>query len=89
MKSFQFDKKYHHRPLRRNPGILFVALISFFTCHSAIAQQNFRKEILLNNNWRTVADTANINAYNGFEKAEFKDQNWITVDVPHNWDTYG
>ncbi|HVS94602.1 MAG TPA: glycoside hydrolase family 2 TIM barrel-domain containing protein, partial [Mucilaginibacter sp.] len=64
-------------------------LISFLACRTAIAQQNLRKEILLDNNWRTVADTANINAYNGFEKAGFKDRNWITVDVPHNWDTYG
>ncbi|MBS1520859.1 MAG: DUF4982 domain-containing protein [Bacteroidetes bacterium] len=69
--------------------MLFVLIVGFFIDQSAVAQQNIRKEILLNANWRTIADTANINAHNGFEKQGFPDQNWERVDVPHNWDNYG
>src|SRR5665213_2251858 len=53
------------------------------------AQQNIRQEISLNSNWRTIADDTNINAYKGFEKSVFSDKNWVQVNVPHNWDTYG
>jgi len=68
--------------------VIFILLIVFAN-RSAIAQQTTRQEILLNSNWRTIADEHNINAYKGFEKAGFADKGWLTVDVPHNWDTYG
>ncbi|HEY4198098.1 MAG TPA: glycoside hydrolase family 2 TIM barrel-domain containing protein, partial [Mucilaginibacter sp.] len=87
--SYRINQKYPYQLFYRNAWMLFAVLIIFFITHSATAQQNIRKEILLNANWRTIVDTANINAYNGFEKQGFNDQDWETVDVPHNWDNYG
>jgi hypothetical protein len=66
-----------------------AVVIVFFIHQSAIAQQTTRKELSLDDHWRTIADTANINAHSGFEKQGFRDQNWEAVDVPHNWDNYG
>jgi len=52
------------------------------------AQAPLRRDILLNSNWRTVADDHNQHAYNGFERPGFKTTGWQLVTVPHNWDTY-
>ena len=52
------------------------------------AQAPLRRDILLNSNWRTIADDHNQNAYNGFERPAFKTTGWQLVNVPHNWDTY-
>ena len=48
----------------------------------------FRKEISLNDNWQTIADDTNREAYNGFEQFSYNTSNWKKVNVPHNWDTY-
>jgi len=67
-------------------ALLFgLMMVSF---HPAIAQQRIRQDVSLNNNWKTIADDKNINAYSGFEQTAYADNNWLTVDVPHNWDTY-
>ncbi|MGN6637677.1 MAG: sugar-binding domain-containing protein [Mucilaginibacter sp.] len=68
---------------------VFLLFICLLTITSVSAQQSIRKEVSLDNHWRTIADDHNKNAFDGFEKAGFPDKNWITVDVPHNWDTYG
>lgn len=47
-----------------------------------------RREISLNEAWKTVAHDTDQNFYNGFEAENFKDTNWKQVDVPHNWDVY-
>ena len=52
------------------------------------AQPSLRVAISLTDNWRTVADDKNPQAYAGFEQPEFNDQNWLAVAVPHNWDAY-
>lgn len=65
---------------------LFVALLMLFA--QLKAQSPVRQDILLNNNWRTVADDHNPDAYNGFERAAFKTTGWQLVNVPHNWDAY-
>lgn len=87
--KYRIKRKYFYQLFCRHGWALFAGLIIFFIHQSAIAQQNIRKEILLNANWRTIVDTANINAYNGFEKQGFRDQKWEVVNVPHNWDNYG
>lgn len=86
--SYRINQKYLYQLFYRNAWILFTVFI-FFIHQPAVAQRNIRKEISLNANWLTVADTNNINAYNGFEKQGFRDQGWERVDVPHNWDNYG
>ncbi|MFC7667704.1 hypothetical protein ACFQT0_10145 [Hymenobacter humi] len=54
----------------------------------AHAQTTPRTTIPLLDNWRTVADDKNQQAFAGFEQPNFKDQSWQTVAVPHNWDAY-
>jgi predicted GH43/DUF377 family glycosyl hydrolase len=50
-------------------------------------KETFRKEISLNNNWKSMAYDDN-SAFVGFESPNFDDSQWIAVDVPHNWDKY-
>lgn len=83
------DKCIKNSIYRLKTQPVFLLFICLLTITSVSAQQSIRKEISLDNNWRTIADDHNKNAFDGFEKAGFPDKNWITVDVPHNWDTYG
>lgn len=64
--------------------VLFCLLIH----GNVFAQSAIRKDILLNNNWVSIANDNNINAYNGFEQAAFNTQNWKPVTVPHTWNKY-
>ncbi len=68
--------------------ILLILLIIWIASTASFAQTNLRKDILLNNGWRTIANDTNSNAFAGFEKIGFKDHSWKQVDVPHNWDAY-
>ncbi|TKC10109.1 DUF4982 domain-containing protein [Pedobacter polaris] len=70
----------------KNIKVLLVILILSFA-PEAFAQ-NLRKDILLNNNWLSIADEKDISAYNGFENNPYKTSNWKSVNVPHNWDQY-
>jgi len=72
--------------LRWRRPLLCAFLSLWFT--TSYAQINLRTEISLNSNWRTIADDKNKNAFDGFESASFNDKDWITVNVPHNWDQY-
>lgn len=71
---------------------LWPAKILLVTCvlfsFRGFAQAPVRTDILLKNNWLSVADDKNIKAYNGFERQTFKTDNWKQVTVPHNWDQY-
>ncbi len=89
MREHKVNRSYGSRLVTQPVFMLFIGLILLFTSNLVIAQQNIRQEILLNNHWRTIANEKDINAYKGFEKSGFPDKNWLTVDVPHNWDTYG
>lgn len=51
-------------------------------------KDTFRKEISLNDNWRTIANDTDKDAYNGFEATNYNDSQWERVSVPHNWDQY-
>ena len=55
---------------------------------STVLADNPRRELSLDAGWRTVADDANVNKYDGFERPEFDVSAWSPVDVPHNWDDY-
>jgi len=48
-----------------------------------------RRDVLLNERWRSVVDEKDSGAYRGFEAVGFDDRGWKAVDVPHNWDQYG
>ena len=64
-------------------GMWLIALVG---CTS---EKEIRQEILLNEDWLTVANDTNQIAYQGFETHQYKTDNWERVDVPHNWDDYG
>ncbi|MBN1187783.1 MAG: DUF4982 domain-containing protein [Bacteroidales bacterium] len=68
----------------------FIFCLLFFSiCSGNINSQDIiRKTIELNDNWQTIADDNNINAYGGFEAPGYKTKKWETVDIPHNWDKY-
>ena len=48
----------------------------------------FRKEISLNDDWKTTVHETNKDAHTGFENISYNDNNWEKVSVPHNWDQY-
>jgi len=67
---------------------LSAFLICFLITSTGFTQTGSRKSISLNNNWQSVANDTDINAYKGFEAPGFNDKSWKTVNVPHNWDQY-
>src|SRR5690349_9654125 len=71
-----------------NKRKVIAFLIGLFLTSTGFTQTGLRKSITLNNNWQSIADDANINAYKGFEQIGFNDKSWKTVNVPHNWDQY-
>jgi hypothetical protein len=75
------------RALQRILSVLLCVFVSLWF-NTSSAQKNLRAKISLNNNWRTVADGENKNAFDGFQSASFNDSEWTTVNVPHNWDQY-
>ena len=66
------------------------ALVMLCMCltFTSFAQANIRKDVLFNDNWVSVADDTNQNAYQGFEQAGFNTANWKSVTVPHSWNQY-
>ncbi len=66
--------------------LLIVGLILFTGCSK---KKSIRQDILLNEDWLTIANDTDKTAFNGFEDAEFTTKDWLSVDVPHNWDDYG
>ena len=54
----------------------------------SIHAQEVRKEISLDKGWKTIASGVMPLEEEGFESANFNDENWLQVDVPHNWDQY-
>src|SRR6266480_4866544 len=67
---------------------IICCVFSFFLINTIGAQINIRTDVSLNNNWQTIADDQNKNAFNGFERTDFNDTRWKRVDVPYNWDEY-
>jgi beta-galactosidase len=74
--------------LSYRPVFLFLICLLWFNLNTAFAQENIRREISLNTNWKTIADDTTPKAHNGFEQPGFSDSKWQAVSVPHNWDTY-
>ncbi len=68
--------------------IYIVAALAFITYSCHPPQTEVRKEYSLNNSWKSIANDSSKDAYNGFEKPDYNDNDWLTIDVPHNWDTY-
>jgi len=66
--------------------ITSLLLLLLFSSSYLFAQRN---ETSLNSNWKSIADDNNSKANAGFEQDGFNDAKWQTVNVPHNWDTYG
>ena len=64
--------------------------VSLVLCSLSLsAQVNLRRDVLLNDNWYSIASDSNQHAYDGFEASGFNITSWEKVNVPHNWDAYG
>ena len=66
--------------------LLYSVIVLFFVGVSARAQ---RRDVVLDNAWRTVVSEHDSTAFRGFEKVGYPDREWKRVSVPHNWDAYG
>lgn len=80
-----------HEPKRiqfKQLCLLLLCFINFYGGGSLYAQNQTRKDILLNSNWLSIANEKNSNAFDGFQLASYKTSNWKKVNVPHNWDQY-
>lgn len=69
---------------------IFLVLLCVFVSlwfNSSFAQQHIRQDISLNSNWRTIALGGNENPKTDYISSE-TDNNWMLVDIPHNWDAY-
>ncbi len=66
----------------------YIILFLLFIFSQNLYSQSPRTDISLDNSWQTVANDNDKDAYNGFEKSNFKTENWQNVNVPHNWDQY-
>ena len=71
-------------------GIMQFTLVLFylFAMADCISGEGDRYDILLDDNWRTIANDSDMYAFQGFEQPEFNDSSWEMVDLPHNWDRY-
>ncbi len=65
---------------------LIFALFAFASCNKS---SDVRQDILLNSNWQTIACDTSQTMYDGFQQTDFNTEDWLSVDVPHNWDDYG
>lgn len=70
----------------KNQILIITLLLTFAGCKSDFIE--IRQKQSLNEAWKTIANDTNPNAYDGFEKFDYDDSKWQTVDIPHNWDTY-
>src|SRR5688572_27447755 len=90
----QFISKIIHQKGRQRSfpaASMRLLIISFFILNLVFvtsAQKQTRTEISLDENWQTTANDTNKLAHVGFEKKVFSDAGWLSVDVPHNWDSY-
>jgi beta-galactosidase len=85
--SLRVIARQSHRGMKATFVFAMFVIVAVFFLNFASAQ-NSRKEISLNANWQTIADNNSKTAFDGFEKRDYHEKNWINVDVPHNWDTY-
>ena len=66
--------------------LLLLVIFTFLGCHS---DNEIRRDILLNEGWSTIANDTNRFACEGFQVKSYQTNNWLQVNIPHNWDDYG
>lgn len=65
-----------------------LGLVLLFFIFSCRKEETIRQDISLNSAWKTVASDTIRQNYTGFDNDTYDDNDWKTVNVPHNWDTY-
>ena len=67
-----------------------IKMIWFFLLLPACiaAQDLTRVTIPLDKQWKSIASDKDIHAFDGFERLDYNDSKWKTVNVPHTWDQY-
>lgn len=64
-----------------------ILVFSLVLC-SLNGSAQFRRDVMLNDSWQSIANDTNQHAYDGFENTSFNTTAWQSVNVPHNWDAY-
>ncbi len=78
-----FDKKFCS-----TLSVTIIVAIAWMFCNSKVAiAQNNRQLTSLNNNWKTIAEN-DTHVSEEFFSENYPDNNWQTVNVPHNHDGY-
>src|SRR5690606_1550812 len=67
---------------------LILFFLAFLSSQKVFSQDHEPITLSLDTDWKTVAHDLNKHAFSGFEKVDFDDSKWRSVDVPHNWDAY-
>jgi len=61
----------------------------FLFLPACIAAQGLTRMIIpMDKQWKSVARDKDIHAFEGFERPDYNDSKWKTVNVPHTWDQY-
>lgn len=75
--------------IKRKPFDHVVGIISIFmVLLSCSKTEPVRQSVILNDQWQTIASDSTGFDPGEFQSEQFKPENWLTVDVPHNWDDY-
>lgn len=71
-------------------GKIILVITLFLICIASSNAQSPRQILSLDEDWQTMMDEQDSTRYQGFEQPGFDAVgDWKTVDVPHNWDSYG
>lgn len=68
------------------PSLLLAATLWLLASAQGFAQT--RQCIGLNDGWKTVSHETDPHKHDKFELPLYDDADWLSVDVPHNWDRY-
>ncbi len=77
------------REIKMNKIILSSLVLVSILLVSCGKQADVRQDILLNNDWQSIACDTSKTVFDGFQEDGYATNDWITIDVPHNWDDYG
>ncbi|MEH6306870.1 malectin domain-containing carbohydrate-binding protein [Olivibacter sp. CPCC 100613] len=69
---------------RIRQGVIWIFIFANFQ----VFAQQLRKQYDLSSDWLSVLHESDSMAFQGFEKQSYQPERWLSVQVPHNWDTY-
>lgn len=67
--------------------VLAIAIV--LSLAGIVKDDEIRHSVSLNDGWYTIANDTNLHAFDGFQESDYSTEDWLKVEVPHNWDDYG